>query len=85
MAGLPVRVNRAGSILGLLFQTGEAASPLTRADQDLMSRFHLAALNHGLLMAPRGMITMSTAMTAADVEEMIERATAAMGDVAREN
>ncbi len=83
-AGLPIRINRAGSLLGLLFQTTEAASPLVRDDRDLMSRLHLAALNHGLLMAPRGMIATSTAMTATDVDEIVERAAAAMEDVAKE-
>jgi glutamate-1-semialdehyde 2,1-aminomutase len=82
--GIPLRVNRAGSILGLVFQTADSANPLARDDRDLMGRFHLAALNHGLLMAPRGMIAMSTAMTAADVDEMVDRAAAAIGDLANE-
>jgi glutamate-1-semialdehyde 2,1-aminomutase len=77
-AGLPMRVNRAGSILGLFFQSEQPASPLARDDGNLMSRFHLAALNQGLLFAPRGMIAMSTAMTEGDVDEMIERVAAAV-------
>jgi glutamate-1-semialdehyde aminotransferase len=47
-----------------------------------MYRFHLAALNHGLFLAPRGMIALSTVISDALVDEIIERATAAFADVA---
>jgi glutamate-1-semialdehyde aminotransferase len=49
-----------------------------------MRRFHLAALNRGLLLAPRGMVALSTVMTAELVDDAVERAAAAMRDVAIE-
>jgi glutamate-1-semialdehyde aminotransferase len=55
-----------------------------RADGEIVGRFHLAAMNHGLFLAPRGMIALSTVFTPAHIEEAIERAEAAMQDVAAE-
>jgi glutamate-1-semialdehyde aminotransferase len=53
-----------------------------RTDAQTMCRFHLAALNHGLFLAPRGMIALSTVIGDALVDEIIERAIAAFADVA---
>ncbi|MEO8451782.1 MAG: aminotransferase class III-fold pyridoxal phosphate-dependent enzyme [Gemmatimonadota bacterium] len=82
--GLPIRINQAGSILGVAFQTHEPDNPFLRDDRRIMSRFHLAALNHGVLLAPRGMIALATVMTTAVVDEMIGRLGAAMADVVGE-
>ena len=41
-------------------------------------------MNHGLFLAPRGMIALSTVTTRQHVEEAIERAETAMQDVAAE-
>jgi hypothetical protein len=49
-----------------------------------MQRFHLAALNHGLFFAHRGFFVLSTVLTAAEIDEAIERAAAAMADAAAE-
>ncbi len=55
-----------------------------RADGEMVGRFHLAAMNHGLFLAPRGMIALSTVLTRAHVGEAVARAEAAMRDVAAE-
>ncbi len=81
-AGLPLSISRFGSVLNLYFSAELPVSAMARSDDDLMGRFHLAAMNHGLLLASRGMIALSTIMTSETVAEIIERADAAMADVA---
>ena len=78
--GLPLALNRCGSLLQVYFPDDSA----TGEDADRMSAFHLAALNHGLMMASRGMICLSTVMDESLVDEAAQRADAAMEDVARE-
>ena len=82
--GLPIRINRSGSILGLFFQDEQPENPLLRDDRQLMTNFHLAALNHGVLIAPRGMMALSTAMTDSTIGEIVERAGRAMEDASAE-
>jgi glutamate-1-semialdehyde 2,1-aminomutase len=82
--GLPFSVNHAGSLMNVFFTATAPAVRLVRTDAPTMYRFHLAALNHGLFIAPRGMIALSTVMTEALIDEIIERATAAFADVAAE-
>lgn len=77
--GLPLSLNRRGSLLQVFFREDSAASEIDR-----MSAFHLAALNHGLMMASRGMICLSTVMDESLIDEAAQRADAAMEDVARE-
>jgi glutamate-1-semialdehyde 2,1-aminomutase len=55
-AGLPVTVTRAGSILGVHL--------------DRASELHLALLLAGVYTTPRGMINLSTALTAADIDRV---------------
>ena len=80
--GLPFAVNHAGSLMNVFFTPTPPAAPLVRTDAQTMYRFHLAALNHGLFLAPRGMIALSTVISDALVDEIIERASAAFADVA---
>ena len=84
MAGVPLSSNRVGSLLQLFFSEVLPPFVAERADLPLMGRFHLAALNRGLLLAPRGMVALSTVMTAELVDQAVERAAAAMRDVAIE-
>ena len=56
-----------------------AAAP---APDPTPARFHLAALNHGLMFAPRGMMALATVLDEALIDQAIERAGAAMSDVA---
>jgi len=83
-AGLPLAINHHASLLNLYFSDTPPESSVVREDAELIGRFHLAAMNHGLFVAPRGLIAMSTVLTDAHIGEISERAAAAMADVAAE-
>jgi glutamate-1-semialdehyde aminotransferase len=76
-AGLTVKVRRVGSLLAINVSTEGAPAP-----DPTQTRFHLAALNHGLMFAPRGMMALATVLDEALIDQAIERAAAAMSDVA---
>jgi glutamate-1-semialdehyde 2,1-aminomutase len=78
-AGLAVKVRRVGSLLAINVSTGAAGAP---PPDPTPARFHLAALNHGLMFAPRGMMALATVLDEKLIDEAIERAGAAMSDVA---
>ena len=82
--GLPLTVNLLGSLLNLYFMKQAPETAWSRTDQALIARFHLAALNHGLFFAHRGFFALSTVLDAKAIDEAIERAAAAMADVAAE-
>jgi glutamate-1-semialdehyde 2,1-aminomutase len=81
-AELPFSVNRVGSLMNIFFVNQAPAATVVRDDAKLIANFHLAALNHGLFIAPRGLIAMSTVMDDALVAEIVERAAEAMRDLA---
>jgi glutamate-1-semialdehyde 2,1-aminomutase len=87
-AGLAVKLRRVGSLLAI--NVARAASPERTttfggaAPDPTPARFHLAALNHGLMFAPRGMMALATVLDEALIDQAIERAAAAMADVANE-
>lgn len=74
-AGLPLTISHVGSLMNLCFAP---------EDDAILEKFHLAALNHGLFVAPRGLVVLSTVMTGDLIGQVIERAGAAMADVANE-
>jgi glutamate-1-semialdehyde 2,1-aminomutase len=78
--GLPFSVNQAGSLMNLFFMSSSPASVFLRTDEDVCRRFHLAALNRGVMFAPRGFLVMSTNMTEDFVDEAAERLGEAMAD-----
>ncbi len=80
--GLPLALNRRGSLLQAFFS--DQTDSMEGEQRDRMSAFHLAALNHGLMFASRGMICLSTVMDESLIDEAAQRADAAMEDVARE-
>ncbi len=82
--GLPLSVNHFGSCLNLYFSQTAPESSIVREDAELVGRFHLAAMNHGLFIAPRGMIALSTVYSDALITEVLERADDALCDVAGE-
>ncbi len=82
--GLPFSVNHHGSCLNLYFSPEPPLSSIVREDTELIGKFHIAAMNHGLFLAPRGMIALSTVMTDGHLAEILDRAAAAMEDTARE-
>ena len=82
---LPLSIRREGSLLNILFAAEEPQEAAQRRkDAEAMHLFFLAALNHGLLMAPRGLICLSTVMDEALIDTVVQRAAAAMEDVAEE-
>lgn len=83
-AGLPFSVNHHGSCLNIYFSDHPPHSSIVRNDTGLIGRFHVAAMNRGLFLAPRGMIALSTVMTPDHLNEIMERAAAAMEDTASE-
>lgn len=83
-AGLPISINHHGSCLNIYFSERPPQSSIVREDAELIGRFHLAAMNHGLFVAPRGMIALSTVMTSDHLAEIMDRTEAAMADVANE-
>ena len=82
---LPLSINRNGSLLNLFFtpEPPRAVAP-QREDARLMHLFFLAALNHGLMVASRGLIALSTVMDEALIDAVAQRAAEAMEDVAAE-
>ncbi len=82
--GMPVAVRHVGSVVQLFLSEKIPTSSMARSDGELIGRFHLAAVNHGLLPAPRGMMVVATTTTERDIDEICERAAAALGDVANE-
>ena len=79
-AGVPLTINRVGSLLNLYFSLEQASPAAHRSADKLMGTFHLAALNRGVFIAPRGLIAISTVMTEELVDEAIARCAAAMRD-----
>lgn len=83
-AGLPFSIRHTGSLLNIFFM--EQLPPPTVAPRNmrLMRNFHLAALNHGIFIAPRGLIALSTVLTNALVDEVCQKVALAMAEVAAE-
>jgi glutamate-1-semialdehyde 2,1-aminomutase len=79
---LPFSVRQCGSLLNIFFLKDPPAATIARDDARTIANFHLAALNQGLFLAPRGMIALSTVMTDELLSEICERAAKAMADVA---
>ncbi len=81
-SGLPFSCRHEGSMIQVFFTDEAPASNLVRADGDLATAFHLAALNHGLFFAGRGLMALSTVIADDLLTEVIERFAAVMADVA---
>jgi hypothetical protein len=69
-----------GSLLAI-----NVSSPGAPTPDPTPARFHLAALNRRLMFAPRGMMALATVLDEDTIDEAIERAAAAMMDVASES
>lgn len=80
--GFPLSINHHRSCLNIYFSQRAPQSSVVREDSELIGLFHLAAMNHGLFVAPRGMIALSTVITPEHLAEVLERIEAAMADVA---
>jgi glutamate-1-semialdehyde 2,1-aminomutase len=82
-AELPFSVRQFGSLLNIFFTHVAPPATIVRQDMRTMAQFHLAALNHGVFIAPRGLIALSTVVNDNLLTEICERAAQAMLDVAR--
>ena len=71
-------------MLNVFFQHEAPTQGPLRNDEKEITLFYLAALNRGLLMATRGMIALSTVIDEARIDDVAERAAAAMADLAAE-
>src|SRR5580692_11382360 len=80
---LPFSVRQCGSLMNVFFLKEPPPATIAREDARAISNFHLAALNQGLFLAPRGMIALSTVITDEVLSEICERAAKAMADVAQ--
>lgn len=82
---LPLSIRRNGSLMNVFFTADEPRVPgQGREDAQAMHLFFLAALNHGLALAPRGLICLSTVMNDALIDTVVQRAASAMEDVVDE-
>jgi glutamate-1-semialdehyde 2,1-aminomutase len=81
-AGLALSIRRAGSMLQLFFSPAPPAATPLRTDGELITAFHLAALNHGVFLAPRGLLALSTVLDDGHLEDAGARLSAAMADAA---
>ena len=79
---LPFSVRRIGSLMNIFFLNDPPPPTIARDDAKLIGEFHLAALNNGLFLAPRGMIALSTVMDDELMNEIIQRASQALQEVA---
>ncbi len=82
-AELPFSVRQFGSLMNVFFMNEPPPATIARQDARTMASFHLAALNHGLFIAPRGLIALSTVVTDELLNEVCERAAKAMIDTAQ--
>jgi glutamate-1-semialdehyde 2,1-aminomutase len=72
-SGVPAQVTGLGSLAQVHF-TSEPVKDYRSAEgghHPIWPLLHLALLNHGLVMAPRGMLALSTAMSEPEVEEAV--------------
>jgi len=79
---LPFSVRQCGSLMNVFFLKEPPPPTIAREDARAIASFHLAALNQGLFLAPRGLMALSTAITDEVLSEVCERAAKAMADVA---
>ena len=80
---LPFSIRKTGSLMNLFFTREAPPATIAREDVRVIANFHLAALNHGLFFAARGLIALSTVTSDELLSEVVERAADAMTDIAR--
>jgi glutamate-1-semialdehyde 2,1-aminomutase len=83
-AGVPLSIRRSGSMLQLFISEVAPDAIPERTDGGAMTAFHLAALNHGVFLAPRGLLALSTVLDDELVGEAGDRLTAALADLAED-
>ncbi|MBA4179836.1 MAG: hypothetical protein C0506_04535 [Anaerolinea sp.] len=83
-AALDVTVRRIGSLLHITFNAASPDPEAARAVNEKNGLFHLAAMNRGVYLSARGLMSLSTVLTEADLDSIAERLGEAIGDVAAE-
>lgn len=81
--GLPVSVTRVGSILHVHFlaEAPTTAEAARQGREDLTQALHLQLLTRGVYAAPRGMLNLSTALSDADVDHVVEAYDASLAEL----
>ncbi|HUA32683.1 MAG TPA: aminotransferase class III-fold pyridoxal phosphate-dependent enzyme [Candidatus Binataceae bacterium] len=79
---LAFSVRQCGSLTNIFFTREPPPATIAREDSRAIANFHLAALNHGLFFAARGLIALSTVISDELLSEICERAADAMADLA---
>ena len=79
---VPVQVNSVGSLFALHFNDKPVVDyrGVAASDKKRMRDFFLALVNHGVLMAPRGMGALSTPMDEGDIEQFIDAVDATVAE-----
>ena len=79
-----ISVRKAGSLLNLYLTHETPGTSAERGDGRAIELLHLAAQNHGVFMAPRGLMALSTVMTEDTIGDVLERLGNALADLANE-
>lgn len=79
---VPLSIRRHGSLMQIHLTDEPPTYTQLRTDGDAVNLFHLAALNHGVFCAARGLVALSTVIDDGLVAEIIDRLSAALDDVA---
>ena len=87
-AGLPAAVHGVASMVALIFNESQFSNyrslPLRRVEAERIYFLHRWLLNHGVQIIPHGMMLLSTPMTEADIDEMVEASAAGMQEIVRQ-
>lgn len=80
--GVPVQVNAVGSMFALHFTDRPVTDyrGVAAADKKKAREFFLGLVNHGVLIAPRGMGALSTPMAEPDIEQFIDAVDAVVAE-----
>ncbi len=81
--GVPFSLSRQGTLLNLYMSEQPQMLRIEREDAALMDAFHLLALQHGLFLAPRGLVAVATIIDDPLLDEIGQRFDAAFADAAR--
>jgi glutamate-1-semialdehyde 2,1-aminomutase len=84
--GLDGAVHGVASMVALIFNPAPFSNyrelPLRRREAEMVYTLHRFLLNHGVQIIPHGMMLLSTAMTEADIDFMVEQSRAGMSQLA---
>ena len=84
--GVAAQVNQVGSLFNIHFAPTAVTdyAALCASDREQIARLHLALLNHGVVLASRGMGCLSTPIGSAEIDALVEATGLALGDLSSE-